>query len=241
MSINSILLLHICMYPCSFRLSNRLKATIFAKYFTWNETDLGCTCPGIPARYIVLASDKWPELGTHGLIRDQRYQPVRYRTKLTQSGIFLVRYRTKIRDAGMPMPALVSSMPMPSYVMTHSTPNYCYMPMRAGYCQAHIPTYSYLETFPGRRKGCLVHGHCHGLYLYLYRHTSCRYIKTYSDIEEGKSTWHLCRIIQRKPVPGRCSQRLQLRGDLCRPRWVIFIWNRWLLRISSFTLAYSFL
>jgi hypothetical protein len=40
---------------------------------------------------------------------------VRKRTKLTQSGIFLVRYRTKIRDAGMPMPALVSSMPMPSY------------------------------------------------------------------------------------------------------------------------------
>ncbi len=40
---------------------------------------------------------------------------VRYRTKLTQSGIFLVRYRTKIRDARMPMPALVSSMPMPSY------------------------------------------------------------------------------------------------------------------------------
>ncbi len=32
-----------------------------------------------------------------------------------QSGIFLVRYRTKIRDAGMPMPASVSSMPMPSY------------------------------------------------------------------------------------------------------------------------------
>jgi hypothetical protein len=29
---------------------------------------------------------------------------------------FLVRYRTKIQDAGMPMPALVSSMPMPSYV-----------------------------------------------------------------------------------------------------------------------------
>jgi hypothetical protein len=42
-------------------------------------------------------------------------KPVRYRTKLTQSGIFLVRYRTKIRDAGMPMPALVSSMPMPRY------------------------------------------------------------------------------------------------------------------------------
>ncbi len=42
-------------------------------------------------------------------------KPVRYRTKLTQSGIFLVRYQTKIRDARMPMPALVSSMPMPSY------------------------------------------------------------------------------------------------------------------------------
>jgi hypothetical protein len=26
-------------------------------------------------------------------------KPVRYRTKLMQSGIFLVRYRTKIRDA----------------------------------------------------------------------------------------------------------------------------------------------
>jgi hypothetical protein len=38
-----------------------------------------------------------------------------YRTKLILSGIFLVRYRTKIRDAGLPMPALVSSMPMPSY------------------------------------------------------------------------------------------------------------------------------
>ncbi len=40
---------------------------------------------------------------------------VRYRTKRTQSSIFLVRYRTKILDAGMPMPPLVSSMPMPSY------------------------------------------------------------------------------------------------------------------------------
>jgi hypothetical protein len=42
-------------------------------------------------------------------------EQVRYRTKLTQSGIFLVWYRTKIRDAGMPMPPLVSSMLMPSY------------------------------------------------------------------------------------------------------------------------------
>jgi hypothetical protein len=44
-------------------------------------------------------------------------EQVRYQTKLTQSGIFLVRYRTKIRDAGMLMPALVSSMPMPSYAV----------------------------------------------------------------------------------------------------------------------------
>ncbi len=40
---------------------------------------------------------------------------VRYRTKLTQSGIFMVRYRIKIRNARMPMPALVSLMPMPSF------------------------------------------------------------------------------------------------------------------------------
>jgi hypothetical protein len=42
-------------------------------------------------------------------------EQVRYHTKLTLSGIFLVRYRTKIWDAGMLMPALVSSMSMPSY------------------------------------------------------------------------------------------------------------------------------
>jgi hypothetical protein len=42
-------------------------------------------------------------------------EQVRYRTKLTQSGIILVRYQTKIRDAEMPMTAIVSSMPMPSY------------------------------------------------------------------------------------------------------------------------------
>ncbi len=41
-------------------------------------------------------------------------EQVRYRIKLTS--IFLVRYRTKIWDAGMPMPALVSSMPIPSYM-----------------------------------------------------------------------------------------------------------------------------
>jgi hypothetical protein len=42
-------------------------------------------------------------------------EQVRYQTKLTQSGIILVRYRTKIRDAGMPMLTLVCSMTMPSY------------------------------------------------------------------------------------------------------------------------------
>ncbi len=46
-------------------------------------------------------------------------EQVRYRTKLIQSGIFLVRYQTKIRDAGMPMPALVFWMPMPSYAYWH--------------------------------------------------------------------------------------------------------------------------
>jgi hypothetical protein len=46
-------------------------------------------------------------------------EQVRYRTNLTQSGIFLVWYRTKIRQAGMPMPALVFSMPMPSYANNH--------------------------------------------------------------------------------------------------------------------------
>jgi hypothetical protein len=50
-----------------------------------------------------------------GLKKLMMPEQVRYRTKLTQPGIFLVRYRTRIRDAGMPMPGLVSSMPMPSY------------------------------------------------------------------------------------------------------------------------------
>jgi hypothetical protein len=46
-------------------------------------------------------------------------EQTRYRTKLTQSSIFLVRYRTKIQDAGMPMLALVSSMPMPRYAIQY--------------------------------------------------------------------------------------------------------------------------
>ncbi len=42
-------------------------------------------------------------------------EQVRYQTKLTLSGIFLVRYWTKIWDAGMLMLALVSLMQMTSY------------------------------------------------------------------------------------------------------------------------------
>jgi hypothetical protein len=57
------------------------------------------------------------EQSSTGLKKITMPEQVRYRTKLTQSGIFLVRYRTKIRHAGMPMPALVSSMPMPSYAI----------------------------------------------------------------------------------------------------------------------------
>jgi hypothetical protein len=34
-------------------------------------------------------------------------EPVRYWTRLMQSGIFLFRYRTEIMDAVIPMPALV--------------------------------------------------------------------------------------------------------------------------------------
>jgi hypothetical protein len=52
-------------------------------------------------------------------------EQVWYRTKLTQSGIFLVWYQTKIRDAVLPMPALVSSMPMPScaaYIRSYAKP-----------------------------------------------------------------------------------------------------------------------
>jgi hypothetical protein len=42
---------------------------------------------------------------------------VQYWTKKIQFGMVLVWYGTKIWDAGMPMPALVSSMPMPSYAI----------------------------------------------------------------------------------------------------------------------------
>jgi hypothetical protein len=66
-------------------------------------------------RHSVSPVREWTELTMPG--------QVRYRTKLTQSCIVLVRYRTKILDAGMPMPALVSSMPMPSYAVDPSNEN----------------------------------------------------------------------------------------------------------------------
>ncbi len=60
-----------------------------------------------------------PSQSGTGLKKLMMPDQVRYRTKLTQFGIFLVQYRTIIWDAGMPMPALVSSMLMPSFVYVH--------------------------------------------------------------------------------------------------------------------------
>jgi hypothetical protein len=59
-------------------------------------------------------------------------------TKLTQSGIFLVWYWTKIWDAGMPMPALVSSMPMPSYVVRY--PQYRLLGLAMKSLLSHLPS-----------------------------------------------------------------------------------------------------
>jgi hypothetical protein len=42
-------------------------------------------------------------------------EPIRYRNKSVQSGVFLVRYRIEMTDAGIPMPAIVFWMPMPTY------------------------------------------------------------------------------------------------------------------------------
>jgi hypothetical protein len=50
---------------------------------------------------------------------------VLYRTKPTQSSSFFVRYRTEMMDAGMPMPALISSMSMPSYAISVTSEPHC--------------------------------------------------------------------------------------------------------------------
>jgi hypothetical protein len=42
-------------------------------------------------------------------------EPVRYRNKEIQSGTGMLRYWTEKMNAGMPMPAALTSMPMPSY------------------------------------------------------------------------------------------------------------------------------
>jgi hypothetical protein len=43
-------------------------------------------------------------------------EPFEYRNNGTQSGTGMLPYRTEIQDAGMPMPAALTSSPMPSYV-----------------------------------------------------------------------------------------------------------------------------
>jgi hypothetical protein len=65
-------------------------------------------------------------------------EQVWYRTKLTQSGIFLVPYRTKIWDAGMLTPALVSSMLTPSYDL--APPFSLYIRAELGCCKADLNT-----------------------------------------------------------------------------------------------------
>jgi hypothetical protein len=60
-----------------------------------------------------LASDQ----SCTGLKKLTMAELVRYWTKKIQFGMFLVQYGTKVWDAGMPMPALVSSMLMPSYAI----------------------------------------------------------------------------------------------------------------------------
>ncbi len=91
-------------------------------------------------RHPISPVPEWTELTMPG--------QVQYRTKLTQSGIFLVQYRTKILDAGMPMPALVSSMPMPSYApnpshpspnnsLTHTQSFYIHTQQQANFVRAH--------------------------------------------------------------------------------------------------------
>ncbi len=66
---------------------------------------------------------------------------VQYRTKPRQSGIFLVRYRTKIIDAGMPMPALVSSMPMPSYDLNGMGTEYRWLALNPTKLPLYLKTY----------------------------------------------------------------------------------------------------
>jgi hypothetical protein len=91
-----------CSCPCCMFMS------MLHSMSMWMSTDIYIEMPKCrTVRHPVSLVPDWKKL--------TMLKPVQYRTKLTQSSIFLVRYRTKIRDARMPMPALVSSMLMPSY------------------------------------------------------------------------------------------------------------------------------
>ncbi len=76
---------------------------------------VNASCPMFMYIYREMPDCKASDQSGTGLKKIYNDGTDRYRTKLTQSCIFLVRYRAKIRDAGMPMIALVFSMPMPSY------------------------------------------------------------------------------------------------------------------------------
>jgi hypothetical protein len=87
-----------CMFVCVF-------VCLFERVFMCVFVCINAGMPDCPA---------YDQSGTR--LENERCRGiVRYRTKPRQPGIFLVRYRTEIIDAGMPMPALVSSMPVPSY------------------------------------------------------------------------------------------------------------------------------
>jgi hypothetical protein len=77
------------------------KNIIFFYYFKMSE----CQTVGHPVNPV----PEWNKLMIPKLVR--------YQTKLTQSGIFLVRCQTEIIDAWVPTPALVSSMTMPSHAV----------------------------------------------------------------------------------------------------------------------------
>jgi hypothetical protein len=50
-----------------------------------------------------------------GMIKMPKPEPLEYWNNGTQSGTGMLPYWTEIQDAGMPMPAALTSMPMPSY------------------------------------------------------------------------------------------------------------------------------
>jgi hypothetical protein len=67
-------------------------------------------------------------------------EPFQYRNKGTQSGTGMLPYRTEIQDAGMPMPAALTSMQMPSY----ANPGAC---ICVGVCSKSVFLILSLEIF----------------------------------------------------------------------------------------------